>query len=220
MTLLLPIAIPVDPDAPEARRLLVDELAKPVYEASRPTWFDELSQSFWDWLQSLFGGRGADLGGLVPLVVVVAVVVVLLVALLIYGIPRLRRRSERGSELFGDDEGRTAAELRAAAGAAASSGDWATAIIERYRAIARALSDRTVVTVLPGTTADEFARTASAAFPDRREALFEAALVFDEVRYLDREGSERSYLAVAALDDHLGAMTPVRLEAPTAAGIR
>ncbi|MCU1636561.1 MAG: rane protein, partial [Cryobacterium sp.] len=44
--------IPVDPDAPEAQQWLRDELAEAPYQAAQPTWFDRVSQGFFDWLNS------------------------------------------------------------------------------------------------------------------------------------------------------------------------
>lgn len=204
-------AIPVDPDAPEARRWLSDELAKPIYQTSKPNWFDQLAKAFWDWLGSLFSGTGGVLGDLLPLVgaVVVTLVVVaaVVVAILLFGPPRLRRRAAGSGDVFGDDE-RSAAQLRAAAEASAASGDFSTAIIERFRAIARDAAERTVAVVLPGTTADDVARQLAAAFPDLATELTSAAREFDGVRYLDRAGTADGYRRLTELDERLRSSRP------------
>jgi hypothetical protein len=56
------LRIPVDPDSPEAKQWLIDELSKPQYQAAKPTWFDLLAKSINDWLSSLVFRREKDLG--------------------------------------------------------------------------------------------------------------------------------------------------------------
>ena len=115
-TALLPRGVPVDPDAPTATGWLRDELAKVPYQAARPTWFDRVSKAFFDWFASLGAPSGAGLGPWVPLVVTIVVVAVIVVAVLVFGLPRLNRRSALHHELFGKNDGRSADELRRAAG--------------------------------------------------------------------------------------------------------
>lgn len=218
MTLPLPAAtlvtdIPVDPGADEARRWMIDELSKPPYQAARPTWFDQASQAFGEWLNSLRVPDGSGLGGLVPLAIVVGVVILVVVAFLVFGRPRLNRRSrvEPGA-LFGADDTRTAAELRASAARAAEQGDFATAVQEAFRALARQLAERTVVTTSPGTTAHDFAARAGISFPPRRDELAFCARLFEGVRYLGDPGSRAGYDRVTALDRRLQAERPETLE--------
>ena len=193
---------PVEPGVEEARRWLVDELAHPAYQAARPTWFDQLSKAVADWIGGLFAGGGGS-GGLLPVIAVIAIAVLITVAVIVFGLPRLNRRARSSSTLFGDEDARSATEMRRAAEAAAAAGDWATAIIERFRAIARTASDRTLVSVHPGTTADDFARRAASAFPFAGSRLSDAARAFDAVRYLGAGGSSDAYEAVTALDHEL-----------------
>jgi hypothetical protein len=98
--------------------------------------------------------------------------------------------------------------LRRAAERAAASGDFATAIAEAFRAIARGLSERTVLTTFPGTTADGFARQAAASFPESADALRAAADSFDGVRYLGAPGSDAEWLSIAALERELRSARP------------
>jgi hypothetical protein len=193
---------PVEPGVEQARRWLLDELARPVYQAAEPTWFDRLSKAIGDWIAGLFTGGGGS-GGILPLIGLIGVVALLVVALLVYGMPRLNRRARSTTMLFGDADARTAAQMRRAAGAAAASGDWSSAIIERFRAIARTASDRTVVSIHPGTTADDFARRAGVAYPGAASRLVDAARAFDAVRYLGAPGTAAEYDSIAALDDEL-----------------
>lgn len=198
-----PTEIPVDPDAPEARDWLVRELANPEYEAARPTWFDLLAQRVLEWFDSLAFTPGE---GDVPwwLVILLAIVVlVVLVAFWIYGAPRRNRRSAVTESLFGEDDTRDAAAIRRAADEAASAGDFALAITELYRALARGLSERTLVSIFPGTTAHGFAAHAGEVFPAARERLESSARDFDQVRYLDEPGTRAQWEALRALENEL-----------------
>jgi hypothetical protein len=201
--------VPVVPDAPEARDWLLDELSKPEYTAARPSLFDQLSQAFFDWLMRLFQpGASVPLDWL-PVAIVGLVVAGLVTALLIWGLPRVNRRSRPATGLFGDDDRRTATQLRAAAAAAASAGNWTLAVLEQFRAVARGLAERTIVLVSPGTTAHDFAARASATFPTAADDLASAAEIFDRVRYLDQDGSPADFELLRRLDARLQKETPV-----------
>ena len=207
--------IPVDPDAPEARQWLREELSKAPYQAAEPTWFDRLSKSFLDWITSLTAPSGDVLGAWVPVILTVVIAAVLAATYLIFGPPRLRRRSRAPAEIFGVDDRRGAEDLRRAAAAAAAAGDWTLAGQEMFRALARGLIERSVLLVTPGTTAHAFADRAGAAFPENGAGLTEAAASFDRLRYLGRPGTERDYLLILTLDGELRAARPRRLESPT-----
>jgi len=202
LTFLL-ATVPVDPDGPQGQEWLRDELAKPEYEAAKPTWFDRLSQAIFEWLAGLGGDGDSGPPGAGLLIILVIVAVVVLVAFLIFGLPRINRRSRITGTLFGDDDARTAAAMRKAAEDASRRDDYALAIAEMFRAIARGLAERTVLTTSPGTTAHDFAARAGTAFPEYAIALDVAAIAFDEVRYLGRDGTAEQYAAVAALETQL-----------------
>lgn len=201
------VGVPVDPDAPEARSWLREELAKAPYTAARPTWFDRTAQTFLDWLQSLTLPSGGGANWL-PVLATLVVVAAIVATWLLFGAPKLARRRRSGSELFGSLDQRSSAEMRAAASNAASTGDWSLACEEIFRAVARGLAERTVLTVSPGTTAHDFAARAGLAFPQAGAALSSAANIFDRVRYLGQAGTEPEYHALAALDAELGAASP------------
>jgi len=205
------LSVPVDPDAPEARQWLLDELAGADYRAAQPTWFDRLSGAIGDWLNSLRfeTADGSDLG---VLVIVLFIAVVLVIAFLVFGLPRLNRRSSVTGSLFGENDDRDSAAIRRAAEAAAAIDDYALAIAEMYRAIARGLAERTVLSTTPGTTAHSFALRAGASFPAFAAPLSAAAADFDDVRYLGRSGSRDRYTAIADLELGLRAATPAALE--------
>lgn len=203
--IVVPFDIPVDPSSPEAQEWLREELARPEYQAAKPTWFDLASKAVLDWISSLFTGPAGNASSVIVVAILLVLAGLIVAAFLIYGRPRLNRRAavERRS-LFGS-ELRTAAELRASSESAARSGDWATAIEERFRAIAAALHERTLVRVSPGTTATEFSHRAAEVFGAETAALRAAARSFDEVRYLDRPGTESAYQQAVALDQRLEA---------------
>jgi hypothetical protein len=212
---LTALEVPVDPDPPEARDWLIDELAKPVYQAAQPTLFDRIAKAIADWLASLQFG---DIQGPPALgfgVIIALVVVGLVVAFLIFGVPRLNRRSAVAGSLFGDDDDRTAVRMREDAEEAAARGDFSAAIAEMFRAIARGLAERTIVTTTPGTTARDFARRAGLVFPDLADSLVESAAAFDDVRYLGRDGTHERYRDMASLERSLRAARPA-LEAASA----
>lgn len=202
-------AVPVDPTADEAREWLVRELAKPPYRAAEPSWFDRLAGAVWDWLSDLLGsgigGSPALIWGFVLLVLVAAIVA----AYFAFGPPRRNRRSTITGALFGDDDGRDAAAMRESAERAASDEDWPLAIEEMFRAIARGLAERAVLTTSPGTTATGFALRAREFFPDLGDRLEASARLFDDVRYLGRAGSREAFAEVSALERELRSHRPV-----------
>jgi len=214
----LPGDVPVVPDAPHARRWLREELAKAPYEAARPTWFDRASQGFLDWIKSLTVGGDGGLQNWLPVVAMVLVIAALVAGWLLVGAPKLARRRRAATDLFGTIDQRSSAAMRVAADTAARRGDWSLACEEIFRALARGLAERTVLSVTPGTTAHDFAARARLAFPSMGPALAQAADTFDRVRYLERPGTEPEYRALAALEAQLRAASPVTLAPLAEAG--
>ena len=201
----LPWDVPVDPDAPDATEWLINELSKAPYQAAQPTLFDRVAKAVSDWLSSLQLGSAAGPPALGLIVVIALVVGALVVAFLLFGLPRLGRRSRVSGSLFGEDDSRTAARIRQDAERAAVSGDFSTAVMEMFRAIARGLAERTIITTTPGTTARDFAARTGNTFPALADRLVESAASFDGVRYLDRTGTAEQYAAIAALEKDLRA---------------
>ena len=204
--LFLPTGIPVDPDAPHARQWLIDELAKPEYQAAKPTWFDLVSQAIKDWLASLHVPGAAGDGNLFLIIAAVIVLAIVVTAFLVFGVPRLSRRAPAAGVF--EDDGRSADDLREAAKAAAAKGDWSAALLDRFRAVALSLRERAVVPILPGTTAHEVAERAAPVFPAHAEELRAAAASFDGVRYLGRSATRAAHDRVSALDDDLRRARP------------
>lgn len=204
----VPASVPVRPDGGTARQWLLDELAKPAYQAAQPTPFDRAVQAFLAWFTGLFDVGRTTTPPLLLGVALLIVVVVLVLALLLFGLPRRNRRSAVQA-LFGEDDRRTAEQMRQAARSAMAAGDWSAAVLERFRAVARALDERTLVSVFPGTTATAFTRSAARVFPDEIADLEAAAALFDEVRYAGSAATQEDALSIAALDDRLESATPV-----------
>ncbi|WP_225753672.1 DUF4129 domain-containing protein [Actinotalea sp. Marseille-Q4924] len=201
--------VPVEPDADTARRWAEIELSDPVYQ-ERPN----LLQTVLTWL----GERFADLQGtatdvdprIAGLVVTVGVVVALVVALVVAGPVRAARRDRRASvDVFGDDT-RTAAELRAAADGLAAAGDWSGAVLDRFRAILRALEERVVLDERPGRTAHEAAQQAGDLLPGCAADLVAAGRLFDDVCYGDAEADAADDARLRDLDRRVAAERPVR----------
>jgi hypothetical protein len=210
-------APPLDPTALEAHDQLLHELSNPIYQAAQPTLLQIIQKFLSDWFNSLnpSGVPGlSGLGSLGSLAIIVVVLAALVVAFLVFGVPRLNRRSRSVGSLFGDEDERDSEALRRAADAAAAAGDYATAIAEQFRSIARGLAERTILTTFPGTTAHGFAEQAANPFPASSADLRAAANAFDRVRYLGLPGTEQEWSAVRRLGDELRTAKPVLEGAP------
>jgi hypothetical protein len=200
--------IPLDPDAPEARRWLEEELAKPEYQSAKPNAFDLAMQAIRDWIAGLFEGASGLPAPVLMLLGVIVVAALLVIGLLVFGLPRLRRRRRAAAPMFDDGDLRDLATLRRAAAAAAAAGHWPLAIEERFRALVRGVALRDLVRVHPGSTARGIADAASRPFPAEAEPLRTAAADFDAVRYLGRGGSREAYARVTELEQRLAATVP------------
>jgi hypothetical protein len=211
MSLPSPQGPPLTPTVAAAREQLQNELSKPQYQAARPTLFDILWKDITDWFNSLtapvVAGQGISQTLILTLIAVI-VIAGLVVGFVIFGVPRINRRSRISGALFGVDDDRDAGSLRRAAEAAAASGDYALAIEEGFRAIARGLAERGVVTTFPGTTAHGFAGLASGAFPDAANSLEQAASLFDGVRYLGDAGTETNWIVIRSVERTLRGSRP------------
>jgi hypothetical protein len=205
--------IPLDPDAPHARDLLLNELRNPAYQAAKPTWLDLASQAVRDWLASLFT-QSDGVGGTLAIIGLVVVLCLVVGAVIIFGVPRLNRRRPGERRLLDTDDERTADQLRRSAQAAAQAGEWTRATAEMFRAAARGLAERTIISVNPGTTAHDVAQRAGAAFPELRDRLADGARTFDGVRYLAQTGTAHDYERIRELDAQLRAAQPVSLASP------
>jgi hypothetical protein len=201
---------PLTPDGDQARRWAEQELSDPAYAAAQPTPLDRAARAVQDFIAGLLNGQpDARWGAWIALAVGVIVIALVVAAFFIWGRPRTNRRSTAAAtDLFGDAESRTAAQLRRAAAAAATAEEWDTAIVLRLRALARGLDEREIVRPAPGATVHAFARAATRAFPGLGSQLDAAAAAFDDVRYLRRPGTAAMYDVVARADDDASSAEP------------
>lgn len=193
------------PDGDEARRWAEEELSDPRYADAKPTWFDLVARDIGRFIADLFtSDNGANVGPWALIIVSAVIVAALITALIIWGRPRSSRAVRRArTDLLGEQDDRSAAQLRADAERSARGGDWDTATVLRYRAIARGLLERDLIDPAPGATAQSIAREASAVFADEAGAMRRAAVSFDDVRYLRHPATEESYRDLAATDERL-----------------
>jgi len=206
--------VPVDPDAATAQRWAREELADPIYHQS-PSLLDRLLAWLFEQLTQAQGALSSIDPRLAALVLFGGVVLVGLVALVVAGPVRRARVGARGSvDVFGDDT-RTAEQLRRAADAHAAAGDWTSAVLDRFRAILRALEDRTLLDPRPGRTAHEATEVAGTRLPTHAAELRRAGRLFDDVCYGDTRPTAADDSWLRALDDRLGSARP----SPVPAGV-
>lgn len=196
------------PDGDDARRWAEQELSDPRYADAKPTWFDLVARDIGRFLADLFtSDNGANVGPSALIIVSLIVFGALIAALIIWGRPRRARAIRRDrSGLLGADDDRSAAQLRADAERSARAGDWDEATILRFRALARGLLERDLIDPSPGATAQAIAREVSSVFPAETDPVRNAAVSFDDVRYLRRPATQERYSELAATDDRLCAL--------------
>jgi hypothetical protein len=97
----------------------------------------------------------------------------------------------------------TADEHRAAAERAATAGDLAEAVRERFRAVVRELEQRGVLDPRAGRTVDEVAQEAGTALPLVADDLRGAAVQFDDVWYGGRPATAEGYRQLVCVDDRV-----------------
>jgi hypothetical protein len=199
---------PINIGRDEARELAQRELANEVYHDAEPSWWERASNWAWEHFNELLNKATGALGGTGWLLVLV-VVVIAAVVVLAWRAGRVDRRHRALSTAVFDDLTRSASEHRSRAEAAAARGDWNVAILERFRALVRALEERGTLDPRPGRTADEVTRDAAAHFPTHADELMRAARTFDDVAYGDKEGSALGFRQVARADDQLRSSSPV-----------
>lgn len=198
MSPLPPVEVPVDLGRDEARELAQRELADPAYAAAQPSIWQRAIEWVIDRVQEAIdavseaapGGWWGILG------------LLLLVAL---GIAAIRWRAgpvARSVPLsLTVDPATSAAQFRSRADRAAASGDWATAITERMRAIVRRGQERGLIDDRPGWTADEVAAELGGRLPGAAEQLGAAARTFDDVRYGGRPATPEAYAVLSRAED-------------------
>lgn len=205
----LPAAVPVQPDADEARRLLQDELAKGVYRQAEPSLLERAWTAALSWLGELLGQiRSVDAGVGTILLAVGAGVVIAVAVLLIK--PRLNAVRRPDPTVFPAQSSLSAQAHRDTAETAARTGNWDEALTERFRAITRAAEERMILDEQAGRTAVEVAHRLQDLFAAQSEELHWLAERFNEVHYGSRPAGPPDYRRAAELDLELQRTQPRR----------
>ncbi|MBE1876350.1 DUF4129 domain-containing protein [Myceligenerans pegani] len=209
-------APPVEPGREEAHDWLRTELQRAEY-AERESLLQRLIDAVVDWFRGLEVPDAGLPGTQLAIVIVVLVLVVLAIAWFVAGPVRRERGVRRSAAVVEKDDARTAAQMRAAADAAARSGDWSAAVAERYRAVVRSCEERAVIDSRPGRTAQEAANDIGVRLPGLAARLHLAAGLFDQVEYGGLGASAPDDTALRELDDAVAAARVERKE-PAAPG--
>ncbi|MHA7153666.1 DUF4129 domain-containing protein [Arthrobacter sp. TMN-50] len=212
----VPLANPsaVVPDDDEARRWLLDELAKGQYQAAEPNLLERIATAILEWLGSVFAGLRPLEAGPGTLVLALGAAVVVAVAVWLIR-PRLNaRRTVPTAGVFAGTTTRTASEHRQIATVAAGSGEWDVAFTERLRAVIRSAEERGIIDRQPGRTAGETGVQLRAAFGPAGDGTAWLAERFNEVHYGNRSADQSDYQRATAIDDVLSGARPVLHQSP------
>jgi uncharacterized protein DUF4129 len=207
---------PADPiGRDQARELARRELEKQIYHRDDPSVVERLLDKINEWIDSVTrtvngAGQHSTSGGWIALAVIL-VLLALVVAAVLWRLGAVRGAAARHRALL-SDEPMTAEDHRAAAESRAAAGEWAEAIRERLRAVARDLEERVILDPRPGRTADELAVEAGTALPEVAQDFAAAVRLFDDVWYGDRPGTEAGYAQLTRLDESVRAARPRPLE--------
>jgi Domain of unknown function (DUF4129) len=194
----------LDPTPAEARDWLDRELQGADY---RESWLDSALRWIVDHLLS---GEGLGVSTAVSLVTTVLVALVV-IALLAWVLPKVRRES-RAAHSDGavlEDLTISARTYRDRTAQALRDGRYDDAVLDGFRAIAKDMSDRTLLNDAPGSTAHEASVALAPCFPDHADRLAQAADLFDAVRYGHRRASADQAGQVQRLDAELVTTRPV-----------
>jgi hypothetical protein len=192
----------------QAQRLAQHELSKPVYHHT--SLLSRALNAVSGFLDRIFSDASqATPGGWWTLVALIAVIVAV-IAVIVVRLGPVAGSGRRRTSALRDPDGRprTARRLREESATAAAEGDYATAILQRLRAIATGCEERRVLVPDAGRTADEFAALAGARFPAHAAGLRVAVAEFDHVRYGGGSGTLDAYERLRTLDETLDRLSP------------
>jgi hypothetical protein len=198
------------------QRLARAELSKAIYHPHEPL-AQRVLNAIGHLLRDLSQAGQAFPGGWWAAVALAALLATCIAVVLSRTGPLARSRRAGGRLMTGSGP-LSAAEHRLRAGRLADAGNYAAAIVERVRAIARELDDRAVLIPRAGRTADEMAEEAAVALPAEAGALRTAALLFDDICYGDRPGTQAGYALIQELDTRISASAPKPAAALAGAG--
>lgn len=202
----------LDPTPAEARQWLSDELSGSSYDTP---WLESVTRWILDQLAKLLDGiNNLTNGGASTIITVLVAWVV--IALLVWVLPKVRRESvvARPDGAVLDDLTITAGTYRSLAAQSFAEGRYDDACLDAFRAIAKDMSDRTLLDDAPSRTAHEVSKALALPFPDHADALAQAANMFDAVRYGHRRATVEQASLVLQLDTELVRTRPVQATSP------
>lgn len=189
----------LDPSPDQARRLLRSELTDPDYVEGN------LMDRVLTWLVRQFETVSAQSVGPIGLVLISLVLAVVAVAVILLVVRTRRSGREAGAGEDGvlPSTRISAQEHRAAALAALTGGDPATAVLEAFRAQAMRMVESGQIDDVPGATATELVSQMGRIRPDLALPLAQGARLFDEVHYGEAEATAAQVQTLLDLDDRL-----------------
>lgn len=201
-----------------AQRLARTELSKAIYHPQQTLtqWILGVLSS---WLTRLFAAGNSAPGGWWALIALAAIAVIV-IAIVLTRIGPVAGRHRHADDLSPGVRAVSAVEYRSRATRLAAAGDYSAATLECVRAIARQLEEHGILAPRAGRTADEMADEAARDLPGDADALRDAARLFDEVCYGQRQGTPDGYQRLRALDARIaaGETRERRAPVPAAAG--
>ena len=190
------------------QKLARAELSKAIYHRH-----ESLAQRLLDAINRLLNdlySAGKSFPGGWWAVVALAALTALAVTLVLTRLGPLARAHREPGVLVLSGQPLSAADHRQRAARLASAGDYAGAILEAVRGIARLLEERAVLSPRLGRTADEIAAEAGLVLPAEAAALRDAAQLFDAICYGEHPGTADGYALVHDLDTRLQAARPAQ----------
>jgi len=178
------------------------ELAKRAYHRDDPSLIDRGLEWLIKKLSKLLENGASHAPGHAIGLLLILLIIAAVVAVVVARVGALRRSPHANEAIFGAEE-TTADDHRRRADEFAKAGQWAEALRERLRAIARELEQRGVLDPRPGRTAAELSREAGAQLPALADDLRNAASVFDRVWYGGRTATAADEELLRRLDSRV-----------------